>query len=419
MSLNPRISSFIEEGDFLKFTLSDCNVSIANAIRRIILSEIPTFVFRTFPHNENKAEITANTSRLNNEIIKQRLGCIPIHIDDLNFPYKNYIIEVDVKNDTDTIRYVTTKDFKIKNILTEQYSSESSVRKIFPPSKISGDYIEFARLLPKLSENIDGERLSLKCLLDIGTAKQDGMYNVASTCTYSYTIDKEKAKSVWKGIQTNMIKEGVKEEDIEFEEKNWYLLEGKRHFIENSFDFIIESVGVISNIELLIRACNIMINKLNIFISGIMISDMESEVEKLNEPKPGSVIIRPSETTLENSFDITLVNEDYTIGKVIEYYLYDTHYFGDKTLSFCGFRKNHPHDKNSVIRLGYHKDVEPSVVVGYLEEAGQNAITAYKEILSQLTSEESGENLGGLENQISGLQVETKKPSTKVLSKSK
>lgn len=419
MSLNPRISSFIEEGDFLKFTLSDCNVSIANAIRRIILSEIPTFVFRTFPHNENKAEITANTSRLNNEIIKQRLGCIPIHIDDLNFPYKNYIIEVDVKNDTDTIRYVTTKDFKIKNILTEQYSSESSVRKIFPPSKISGDYIEFARLLPKLSENIDGERLSLKCLLDIGTAKQDGMYNVASTCTYSYTIDKEKANSVWKGIQTKMIKEGVKEEDIEFEEKNWYLLEGKRHFIENSFDFIIESVGVISNIELLIRACNIMINKLNIFISGIMISDMESEVEKLNEPKPGSVIIRPSETTLENSFDITLVNEDYTIGKVIEYYLYDTHYFGDKTLSFCGFRKNHPHDKNSVIRLGYHKDVEPSVVVGYLEEAGQNAITAYKEILSQLTSEESGEKMGGLESQISGLQVETKKPSTKVLSKSK
>ena len=419
MSLNPRISSFIEEGDFLKFTLSDCNVSIANAIRRIILSEIPTFVFRTFPHNENKAEITANTSRLNNEIIKQRLGCIPIHIDDLNFPYKNYIVEVDVKNDTDTIRYVTTKDFKIKNIMTDQYSSESSVRKIFPPSKISGDYIEFARLLPKLSENIDGERLSLKCLFDIGTAKQDGMYNVASTCTYSYTIDKEKAKSVWKGIQTKMIKEGVKEEDIEFEEKNWYLLEGKRHFIENSFDFIIESVGVISNIELLIRACNIMVNKLNTFISRIIISDIESEVEKLNEYEPGSVIIRPSETTLENSFDITLVNEDYTVGKVIEYYLYDTHYFGDKTLSFCGFRKNHPHDKNSVIRLGYHKDVEPSVVVGYLEEAGQNAITAYKEILSQLTSEESGENLGGLESQISGLQVETKKPSTKILSKSK
>jgi len=419
MSLNPRISSFIEEGDFLKFTLSDCNVSIANAIRRIILSEIPIFVFRTFPHSENKAEINFNTSRLNNEIIKQRLGCIPIHIDDLNFPYKNYIVEVDVKNDTDTIRYVTTKDFKIKNIMTDQYSSESSVRKIFPPSKISGDYIEFARLLPKLSENIDGERLSLKCLLDIGTAKQDGMYNVASTCTYSYTIDKEKANSVWKGIQTKMIKEGVKEEDIEFEEKNWYLLEGKRHYIENSFDFIIESIGVISNIELLIRACNIMINKLNKFISGIIISDIESEIEKLTEHESGTVIIRLSDTTLQNSFDITLVNEDYTIGKVIEYYLYETHYYGDKTISFCGFRKNHPHDKNSIIRIAFHKEVDTNIVSGYLEEAGRNAITAYKEILSQLTSEESGEKMGGLENQISGLQVETKKPSTKILSKSK
>ena len=51
----------------LTFTLSGVNVSIANAIRRVILSDINTVVFRTTPHEKNKANILLNTSRLNNE----------------------------------------------------------------------------------------------------------------------------------------------------------------------------------------------------------------------------------------------------------------------------------------------------------------------------------------------------------------
>ena len=37
--MNPVISNSIEEGDVYKFTLSNVNVSLANAIRRTILSE--------------------------------------------------------------------------------------------------------------------------------------------------------------------------------------------------------------------------------------------------------------------------------------------------------------------------------------------------------------------------------------------
>ena len=66
----------------LEFTLRNIDVSIANAIRRTILSDIPTIAFKTFPHDKNLAIIHKNTSRLNNEILKQRLACIPIHIKD-------------------------------------------------------------------------------------------------------------------------------------------------------------------------------------------------------------------------------------------------------------------------------------------------------------------------------------------------
>ena len=89
MSLKIDIQSKNESA--LYFTMSNVNVSIANSIRRTILSDIPTVVFKTVPFSESKATIIENTSIFNNEIIKQRLGCIPIHISDYeNFPLKNY-----------------------------------------------------------------------------------------------------------------------------------------------------------------------------------------------------------------------------------------------------------------------------------------------------------------------------------------
>jgi len=369
--MDPHISNVRTENGFLKFSLLDCNMSIANALRRIMISDIPTFVFRTYPYSENKAEITHNTTRFHNEIIKQRLSCIPIHIDDMDFPYKDYIIEVDVKNDTDNILYVTTKDFKIKNIKTDVYSDESAVRAIFPPSTITGDYIEFARLQPKLSEMIDGERLTLRCGLDIGMASQDGAFNVISTCAYECTPDIQKANEVWKDKEAVMKKSMVSEAEIEFEKKNWFLLEAKRYYQPNSYDFTIESVGVFENIEIVIKACEIMISK------------CEKLLENLQH---GKVTIIPSETTLKNGFDITLVNEDYTLGKVIEFYLYQQNFIADKTLSFCGFRKPHPHATESIIRVAFHNEIDPVGVSGYVQAASDSAITAFKKLI---------ENMGG------------------------
>ncbi len=370
--MEPRISNLIEEEGYLKFTLVNCNMSIANALRRIIISDIPTFVFRTFPYSQNKAEITHNTTRFHNEIIKQRLSCIPIHIDDINFPYHDYVVEVDIKNDTDNIIYVTTKDFKIKNISSGRYSDESAVRRIFPPSHLSGDYIEFARLQPRLSENIDGERLTFTCGLDIGRASEDGAYNVISTCAYECTPDQAKASEMWGEKEKAMRKENKSAEEIDFEKRNWMLLEAKRYSIPNSYNFIIETVGVYENMDIVIKACEVMVSKCRKFLY-----DLEN----------GNVPIIQSETTLKNGFDVTLIGEDYTLGKVIEYYLYQEHFIADKTLSFCGFRKPHPHSTDSVIRVAFHNQVDKVGVSGYFQGACDSAINAFTKIVEQLGGE--------------------------------
>ena len=89
--------------------------------------------------------------------------------------------------------------------------------------------------------------------------------------------------------------------------------------------------------------------------------------------------IRPSEVTMNNSYDI-IENEDYTIGKMLEFILYDTYYQGTKILSFCGFKKFHPHDDESIIRIAYKKNGDKQQVRNHLT----NSCNKGKEIYTKI-----------------------------------
>jgi DNA-directed RNA polymerase subunit L len=365
--MNPHVelNDIPENGDMLSFTLSGVNVSIANAIRRTILSDINTVVFRTTPNEKNKANIIANTSRLNNEVIKQRLSCIPIHIKDYNeFPFKNYIMEVNIENNTDTIMFVTTQNFKIRDLVTGKYLDETKTREIFPANDYTGCFIDFVRLRPKISEEIPGEKIHLTCEFDIGNAKEDGMFNVASTCSYGFSIDDvvqeaelQRKRQTWKD-------EGKSKEEIDFESKNWKLLDGMRITKKDSYDFTIDTVGVFTNSELIDTSCKILINSFD---------GLNNLIEK------DDLKIIKSQNTMANCFDVILENEDYTIGKVLEYFLY-TKYYETNMLTFCGFKKMHPHDTYSIIRLAYTEAVEISTIKGHLQECIAESINIFKRI---------------------------------------
>jgi DNA-directed RNA polymerase subunit L len=365
--MNPQVelNDIPGNGDMLSFTLSGVNVSIANAIRRTILSDINTVVFRTTPNEKNKANIIANTSRLNNEVIKQRLSCIPIHIKDYDeFPFKNYIMEVNIENNTDTIMFVTTQHFKIRDLVTGKFLDETKTREIFPANDYTGCFIDFVRLRPKISEEIPGEKIHLTCEFEIGNAKEDGMFNVASTCSYGFSIDDvvqeaelQRKRQTWKD-------EGKSKEEIDFESQNWKLLDGLRITKKDSFDFTIDTVGIFTNNELIDSACKILMHSFN---------DLNNLIEK-DELK-----IVKSQNTMSNCFDIVLENEDYTIGKVLEYFLY-TKYYETNMLTFCGFKKMHPHDTYSIIRVAYSEAVELTTVKGHLQECIADSINIFKRI---------------------------------------
>lgn len=356
---NTYISSRIEENGVLQFTLSGINVSIANGIRRTILSDIPILAFKTFPHNENQADFIKNTTRFNNEILKQRLGCIPINIVDHSLPYNELLVEIHKKNDISEMMLVTTEHFKVKNVNSNKYLNESTVRKMFPPNPITGDYILFTRLRPKISNDLPGEEIIINAKMSLHTASEDGMYNCVSCCSYANTQDTVKQKDMWQEKMKSLVKEHQHmlsdldpeevekaedgfQEKLKMDEADFYNHDAKRVFIPNSFDFKVESTGVFENADICVKACDSLLSKLE-------------NIKKISDDD--SIEVKLAETTLKNAYDIIIENEGYTIGKVIEYVLNKQHYNGSKDYTFVGFRKDHPFDNYSRIRVAYNERV--------------------------------------------------------------
>ena len=94
---------------------------------------------------------------------------------------EKWYVEINEVNDSDSIVYVTTKDFKIKNLTTETYLDDEAVAEIFPADPLTRGHILFARLRPKISSDIPGQELHLECKLSVSNAAHNGMYNVVST----------------------------------------------------------------------------------------------------------------------------------------------------------------------------------------------------------------------------------------------
>ena len=331
----------IEDSDYeLKFKMENVHVSLVNALRRTILSDIPTVICRTTPPEKNDCIISKNTTILNNEILKQRLSCIPIHelhkkqLSEL----QNLLLEVNIENNTNEYLIVTTQDFKIKRKDTGEYLSKLETKQIFPPSKIVMDtlhkesYTDFVKLRPKIAD-LPGDVIKLTCEFSYGTAQEDGMYNVVSTCSYGNIKNEELVIEKYNTKKNELESSGMSPSDMEFELKDWMLLDSFRCVYPDRFNFIIETLGVYTNKHIFQMAADYLIEQL---------FQIQTYVD-----------IIPAVSTLDNEYEIWLLGQDYTIGKLVENSLYQSYMINSKILKFCGFRKNHPHDPNVLIRVSF------------------------------------------------------------------
>jgi DNA-directed RNA polymerase II subunit RPB3 len=362
--VEPKVDIIGKQKHLYKFTLSNTNVSVANSIRRTILTDIETVVI-----DPNNINIIKNDTQFNNEILCQRLACIPVHIKDLSKSIDNLMLEIHVHNDSDYIKEVTTKDFKLKEPKQNKYLNDEIRESIFPKNPVTGDYLLFSRLKPKISNEISGETLHIQATFKLASAKDNGAYNVVCSCAYGYTLDQAKIADAEQQLQDKLEKSNLSAEDVTDKMINFDNHHKKRYYKENSFDFTMESIGVWKNREIISMACDVLLKKLD-------------TISKLN--KEQKIDIQQTNIALKNGYDIKLENETYTIGKLIEYVLHYEYLLNKKVLSFVGFLKYHPHDSDSIIRIAFKSDDN---TIDYIQDLLSQSISICKNIIASIKSQ--------------------------------
>ncbi len=357
--MEPIVSNLTETGDALRFEIANIDVSVVNALRRVILTNIDQMVFRGFPHAENELIFEKNNTKFNNEFLKHRIQCVPIFESDTSkFEnlVKNYCVKLHVANDTTTRRDVTTKDFKIVHKDTGKGIGEPETRKLFPPDRITQDYILLGVLLPKVSETDEPETLTLTLNFSIGNAKKDSCWNVVSKCAYFNKPD------------TARIKKAIDEKPAE-EKRDFELLDAQRLFVQNAFVLHLTTIGVYTNQEIVHKACTFLLERMTEF--SIFLEKATLTKNQYGEHEPFSMY------QTETGYYLRIEEDDYTLGKLIENHL--ALMFG-KEIYYISFKKDHPHDSHCFVSFEYRNPVELDTIVQHLSQVSKKIIETYKSI---------------------------------------
>lgn len=355
------MSSF--QGDFIKkdnkiiFKVKDVDVSILNAIRRVILAEIENVAFEFKPFNtgdEQKIQIITNTCPLHNEIIEQRLSMLPINLnvnEILDFDENNYKFVINKKNETNTLMNVTTDDIEIFDNNNKKYDDKFTKR-VFPKNKYSGDHILITKLKPNLINIKDGNEINIEMKATKDKAQNYSGFGYVSQCVYYNIVDEKKAEKELK----KRLEQFEKDNNPTKEEKESFIndfnnLDRDRYFHKNDFDepnyfeYMIESECLTSPEYLFYKALTILDNKLQNVISKI--TDDSFTFEYVDNSK--------------NMYDIKIENEKHTLGNLIQALFYNIFIRKDnkQVVEYIGYKCPHPLENNMIIKIKFKND-EPN-----------------------------------------------------------
>jgi len=373
----------------LSFEILDTDVCVVNSIRRVLLTEVKSLVFRGFPHKENCIKILKNNTKFNNEYIKHRMQCIPIYNNNPttfeNFVQK-YQLKLNVVNNTNNLVYVTSADFVVYDKSTDRpiANQEKQVRRLFPHNTLTGDFIPICCLKPRITDADDAEEINMVIDFSIGKSKEDACWNMVSKCCYENKKDDARFQRIMKkdeavvrehfksqvDYDTYMRTEMTPEEKRDFE-----IIESQRVFIPNHYIMYVESIGVYDNQYLVSFACEYILGRLEEFNGFLSSAQIKNTCYK-----PDDYCLYKDKSTVKPVYVLYVKDDDYTIGKIIEKYLY---YMYHEVMYYVSFKKEHPHDTFSLISFSYKEEVSEQEIIANIKTVSDELIGIYTTINSK------------------------------------
>ena len=310
------ISNFKVKKDFLNFDLNnksnEIKISLANAIRRTIISDISTYEI-----DEKTVIFYTNNSILNNEFLAHRLSLVPIISNIENMNYDKIIISCNKNNDNENIESIYVKDFVCTNSDNNEVIENELIFKypniLFSKLKYNQELIFEAKLIKNNAEN------GGSCFCPV------------STCIYTFKIDEMLVKKAHEKMTSE-------------EKRSFNTLENQRLYELNAFgnpqvyQFSIESIGFYEPKHILLLGLNLLIENLN---------NLKLEFKNKKSKK---VVLAENEEN-PDFFYFLIDDENETLGNLLSTYItYDENVF------FCGYIIEHPLKRNVLIKIKLKND---------------------------------------------------------------
>lgn len=203
------IKILAKEPESLRFVLSDASIAFANALRRILISEIPVMAI-------DDVMVLENNSVMYDEILAHRLGLVPVTTD------QSYNLPEDCtcKSELGCEKCRASLSLEIEATEPAEVVYSSQLKPENPDVKPVSDKIPIVKLA-------QGQKIKLEAYARLGRGKAHAKWQPVSAATYSY--------------------------------------DAKAH----SFNFLVESTGTLSPERLVLEAARIINQKTLGFEEGL------------------------------------------------------------------------------------------------------------------------------------------------------
>lgn len=352
-----------------RFRMSPSNTTLANTLRRQIVSAVKTLGFRTEPAEKSEVVIETNTTPLVNEMLAHRIGMIPIRGDPATFDATRYEFHITKENATKEMTDVHASDFVIierdpANPLDEGHQIPTEA--FFPPDPITGSTVLITRLRPQWNPIAPYEKLVLKASAAVSSGSENARWSPVSQCSYENTriSAEENPELIEEMFQSWVVTTkkvsnitDLSEERLAELRREYTTMEIQRCFRKdaagepNDFTFFVESVGVLSVPEIIRAGIKTILEKLTKY------QDLDGEI-------PDGVQIQHADARFP-AVDIIFANEDHTLGNLLQHYLVDNHVRAEgepvteePRITFSGYKVPHPLKKEMLVRVGIPKDIK-------------------------------------------------------------
>ena len=375
ITFKPKISNIESVNGELRFVLSGddkygFDKSLVNALRRVLLTDIPTVGFNLTENGDNSDIVmVTNNSSLHNEMLSHRIALIPLYMNPENY-MKNHLFVCKVKHDSkEPFKFITMNDVQIYPLKSgfqerlEKYYDESydlspederlllnqlstvnidnydlekpmlqkEKDKVFRPFEFRGNthYSMITELKTTNTEDIYQE-MHFYGSPSIGYGHQDAKFQSVSQATYSFEIDSKLVDSVLKErIQVESI------DDKEEYERKFRLSESERYFFRdnygeaNRYNFAIKSNHYYDSEILFKKSIVILIEKCE---------SLKLEFIELLKENSSRVSVEPIK---EFIYHYEVENESHTLGNLIQSHIM-RRISDDAIVNLFGYKKPHP-----------------------------------------------------------------------------